>query len=133
MTQTAIEVAFEGMSPKEIAEKIYSEGGPDGLAFATMVIAIRAMQCTKGKDDALGCDIAKNLFSFMKSMAVENFLGAFVKRCAKDDKFREPFEESPLLALAIMGKTTYDEKKKYADVLSNLCHAALDLDKEKTS
>ena|ERR1700722_19253210 len=133
MTQTAAEISFEGMSPKEVAEKIYSEGGQGGLAFAMMVLAFRAMQATKGKDDALGCDIAKNLFSFIKSYAVEHFIGSFVKECAKDDEFRQPFEESPLLALALMGKATSGEKTKYADVLHNLCNAALDLDKEKTS
>jgi hypothetical protein len=122
---------FDGLSPKEVAEKINSEGGQEGLVFATMVIAMRAMAATKGVDDDLGCDIAKNLHSFLKSSAVENFLGSFIKRCAKDE-FREPFEESPLMAMVIMAKATHEEKKKYANVLTNLCMAALDLDK-KTS
>jgi hypothetical protein len=133
MTQTQTnEGLFDGLSPKEVAEKINSEGGQEGLVFATMVIAMRAMAATKGIDDDLGCDIAKNLHSFLKSSAVEHFLGGFIKRCAKDEEFREPFEESPMMAMVIMAKATHEEKKKYANVLTNLCMAALDLDK-KTS
>lgn len=129
-TQTAADALFDGLSPKEAAEKIHSEGGQDGLAFATMVIALRAMNATKGKDDALGCDIAKNLYSFLKSAAVEQFLGGLCKECAKDAEFREAFEESPLLALALMGKHTYEQKRSQIDTLNNLVQAGLDLDKK---
>lgn len=122
--------AFEGMSPGEIAEKIYREGGQEGLAYASMVIAIKAIHCTKEKDDGLGSDIAKNLFSFMKAAAIESFLGGLCKKAIEDKEFKEAIEEAPMLAMAVMGKQTCEEKRKYMDILNNLCHAALDLGKE---
>jgi hypothetical protein len=132
MTQTQTnEGIFDGLSGKETAEKILQDGGQEGLAFATMVIALRAMKATE--DDDLRCDIAKNLFSLLKASAIESFLGAMIKRCAKDDEFREPIEDSPLLCMAIMGKTCWEEKKTFAGILNNLCTAALEEEKKKTS
>ena len=130
-TETKQKSGFEGLSGKEAAEKIAAEGGREGIAYAVMVTSVEAYR--RSNNQGFRSDIMKNLYMWMKAAAIEGFLLNLCKDAMGDEAFKEGIEQNPMLAMAVMGEASNDEKNRIGKILQNIVNAACDemMDEEK--